>query len=60
MKDGENGLVFSDSDELAAHLIRLFGEQGVSELEKLRNGAHSHFSERWNDQWGKRQRLSCE
>ncbi|OQE43377.1 hypothetical protein PENCOP_c003G03508 [Penicillium coprophilum] len=46
---GVNGLGFGSSEELAKHLIDLFGEN--DKLESLRLGAQKESSRRWDDEW---------
>ncbi|KAJ5374461.1 hypothetical protein N7517_006467 [Penicillium concentricum] len=47
--EGVNGLGFGSSEELAEHLVDLFGENG--KLESLRLGAQKESSRRWDDEW---------
>lgn len=44
-----NGLGFGSSEELAEHLLELFGNNG--RLETLRLGAQKESSRRWDDEW---------
>ncbi|KAJ5308593.1 hypothetical protein N7508_003972 [Penicillium antarcticum] len=47
--EGVNGLGFGSSEELAEHLIELFGNS--SRLETLRQGAQKESSRCWDDEW---------
>jgi beta-1,4-mannosyltransferase len=47
--EGVNGLGFGSSEELAEHLLELFGDNG--RLETLRLGAQKESSRRWDDEW---------
>ncbi|KAG0160826.1 hypothetical protein PDIDSM_8357 [Penicillium digitatum] len=47
--EGVNGLGFGSSEELAEHLVDLFGEN--DKLESLRLGAQKESSLRWDDEW---------
>ncbi|KXG53312.1 uncharacterized protein PGRI_003620 [Penicillium griseofulvum] len=47
--EGVNGLGFGSSEELAKHLVDLFGEN--DKLESLRLGAQKESSRRWDDEW---------
>ncbi|CAI7643736.1 unnamed protein product [Penicillium glandicola] len=47
--EGVNGLGFGSSEELAEHLVDLFGEN--DKLESLRLGAQKESSRRWDDEW---------
>ncbi|KAJ5169971.1 uncharacterized protein N7500_002754 [Penicillium coprophilum] len=46
---GVNGLGFGSSEELAKHLVDLFGDN--DKLESLRRGAKKESSRRWDDEW---------
>ncbi|KAJ5206454.1 hypothetical protein N7491_002929 [Penicillium cf. griseofulvum] len=47
--EGVNGLGFGSPEELARHLVDLFGE--TDKLESLRLGAQKESSRRWDDEW---------
>ncbi|OQE05440.1 hypothetical protein PENVUL_c024G10167 [Penicillium vulpinum] len=47
--EGINGLGFGSSEELAEHLVNLFGEN--DRLDNLRLGAQKESSRRWDDEW---------
>ncbi|KAJ5779868.1 hypothetical protein N7457_007588 [Penicillium paradoxum] len=47
--EGVNGLGFGSPEELADHLVELFGDNG--RLEILRLGAQKESSRRWDDEW---------
>jgi beta-1,4-mannosyltransferase len=47
--EGVNGLGFGSSEELAEHLIDLFGNN--DKLKTLRQGAQKESSRRWDDEW---------
>lgn len=51
VKEGENGCGFTNEDELAAVLARLFDDQGADELRVLREGARKEGSLRWDEEW---------
>ncbi|ODH14147.1 hypothetical protein ACO22_06660 [Paracoccidioides brasiliensis] len=48
--EGINGLGFGSPDELLAHLLDLFGDDG-KKLAVLRQGALQESKRRWDDEW---------
>ena len=50
VKEGANGVVFGNEEELGNILVRLLGGDG-KELEALREGASAETSRRWDDEW---------
>ena len=53
VKEGENGVTFSNEDELAAIMGRLFDPRRKQELEKLKAGAMRETESRWDQTWDK-------
>ena len=51
VKEGENGCGFQSSDELRDVLKRLLGFNGAEELARLKKGAISEGSLRWDEEW---------
>ncbi|GAO47109.1 putative beta-1,4-mannosyltransferase [Saitoella complicata NRRL Y-17804] len=51
VRDGQNGVVFKTSEELAGQLERLFGDE--TELARLRKGAEAEGKTRWEEEWNK-------
>ncbi|CAG8983265.1 hypothetical protein HYALB_00002701 [Hymenoscyphus albidus] len=51
VQEGVNGRGFVTSDDLAAHLTRLFGDPDATELKVLREGAVVEGGRRWDDEW---------
>ncbi|KAJ5476881.1 hypothetical protein N7475_002610 [Penicillium sp. IBT 31633x] len=47
--EGVNGVGFGSSEQLAEHLVELFGDSG--RLEILRLGAQKESLRRWDDEW---------
>lgn len=51
IKEGQNGCGFEDSTQLAAILRRLLSMRGAEELARLKAGAISEGSVRWEETW---------
>ncbi|KAI1444163.1 glycosyltransferase family 33 protein [Annulohypoxylon stygium] len=51
VKEGVNGCGFEKASELAAILKRLFSDEGLSELQILRQGAKKESDLRWDEEW---------
>ena len=51
VRPGENGLLFSTSDELAAQMVELLRDASRDRLERLREGAAASASPRWREGW---------
>lgn len=51
VRDGDNGCGFETPAQLAAILARLLSADGAHELARLRRGAASEGSLRWDDEW---------
>lgn len=51
VKEGVNGCGFVTSDDLAAALQRIFGDEEGKELKVLREGAVVEGGRRWDDEW---------
>lgn len=47
--DGVNGIGFGSAEQLTEHLLELFGDD--DKLDRLRIGAQSESSRRWDDEW---------
>ncbi|RPB20948.1 hypothetical protein L211DRAFT_828760 [Terfezia boudieri ATCC MYA-4762] len=54
VKDGVNGVVFKDGEELGERLVGLFDEsKGGRELSLLKEGAGEEGGRRWDGEWGR-------
>ncbi|KAK4125601.1 glycosyltransferase family 33 protein [Parathielavia appendiculata] len=51
VKEGENGRGFETAEELAGILGHLLGDEGRTELDRLRKGAAKEGSRRWDEEW---------
>ncbi|KAH7353473.1 family 33 glycosyltransferase [Plectosphaerella cucumerina] len=51
VKEGVNGCGFVEADELADILVRLLGDSGAEELQRLKRGAVEEGSLRWDEEW---------
>ncbi|KAH6685725.1 family 33 glycosyltransferase [Plectosphaerella plurivora] len=51
IKEGVNGCGFVEADELAAVLVRLLGDTGGEEMQRLKRGAVQEGSLRWDEEW---------
>lgn len=51
IKEGQNGCGFETADQLTEIFRRLLGFDGAQELARLKNGAISEGSLRWDEEW---------